>query len=77
MSYEEFRQFGSVRPFVPYRVHTADGQRYDVLYPHSVILTPLVAIIGVLDATGEHLTDMRTVPLERITSVEQLGTHVA
>lgn len=76
VTFEEMTRFTRARPFLPYRVHLADGRVYDLLYPHTVILTPHVACLGILDAAGEHIAEMPSVPLDDIIKVERLEPQV-
>jgi hypothetical protein len=73
MDPEQINAFTRRRPFVPFRVHVADGVSYDVLNPEFVSVGRTVLFVGVRrDPTSEVLDEPVIVALRHITRIEPL-----
>ena len=64
------------RPFKPFRIHLADGDVLDVLYPDMVIVGPTSAVLPTAwtkDEVGDPLADdWRTIILMHMTQFSDL-----
>jgi hypothetical protein len=47
---ESIRQFNHAVPFVPYEIHMASGERYDVPHPDFILISPRGSFVVVIDA---------------------------
>ena len=47
MTIQEIQRLRSAKPFEPFRVLTADGQRYDVRHPEYIAQTPSGRLITI------------------------------
>jgi len=47
---ESIRQFNHAVPFVPYEIHMASGERYDVPHPDFISISPRGSFVVVIDA---------------------------
>jgi hypothetical protein len=47
---ESIRQFNHAVPFVPYEIHMANGERYDVPHPDFILISPRGSFVVVIDA---------------------------
>lgn len=72
---EDIRQFTRAQPFIPYRLHIAGGQTYDIRHPDQVIVLRSRLVIGV---GGDNSIPERTehIALIHIVRVEELQSGV-
>ena len=68
---EDLYQFTRRRPFAPYRIHTTDGQVYEIRHPDQVIVLRSRVIIGVGAEDGvpdhsEHVALLHVVRIEEL-----------
>jgi hypothetical protein len=47
---EFIREFNRAVPFVPYEIHTASGERYEVPHPDFISIAPRGSFVVVIDA---------------------------
>jgi len=47
---ESIRQFNRAVPFLPYKIHMASGERYDVPRPDFISISPRGSFVVVIDA---------------------------
>jgi hypothetical protein len=47
---ESIRQFNRAVPFLPYEIHMASGERYDVPHPDFISISPRGSFVVVIDA---------------------------
>jgi hypothetical protein len=47
---ESIREFNHAVPFVPYEIHTASGERYEVPLPDFISIAPRGSFVVVIDA---------------------------
>jgi len=47
---ESIRQFNRAVPFLPYEIHMARGERYDVSHPDFISISPKGSFVVVIDA---------------------------
>ena len=50
MVIKSIREFNSAVPFVPYEIHMASGERYDVPHPDLISVSPRGSYMVVIDA---------------------------
>ena len=50
MAIEFIREFNRAVPFVPYEIHTASGERYEVPHPDFISIAPRGSFVVVIDA---------------------------
>ena len=50
MVIESIREFNHAVPFVPYEIHTASGERYEVPHPDFISISPKGSFVIVIDA---------------------------
>jgi hypothetical protein len=46
---ESIRQFNRAVPFVPYEIHTAGGEHYEVPHPDFILISPRGSFVVVID----------------------------
>ena len=49
MVIESIREFNRAVPFVPYEIHTASGERYEVPHPDFIMVSPKGSFVIVFD----------------------------
>ena len=49
MVIESIREFNRAVPFMPYEIHTASGERYEVPHPDFIVVSPKGSFIIVFD----------------------------
>lgn len=75
MRSEELTQLLRRKPFVPIRLHTTDGQSYDIRHPDLVMVFHSRATIGVApDPVTGVLAHAEYLSLLHIVRVEELAT---
>jgi hypothetical protein len=47
---ESIRQFNRAVPFLPYEIHIASGEHYDVPHPDFISISPRGSFVVVIDA---------------------------
>jgi hypothetical protein len=47
---EFIREFNRAVPFVPYEIHTASGERYEMPHPDFISIAPKGSFVVVIDA---------------------------
>jgi len=70
---QDLHEFTRRRPFSPYRIHTTDGQTYEIRHPDQVIVLRSRVVIGVGGANGvpdrvEHVALLHVVRIEEAPS---------
>jgi len=50
MVIESIREFNRAVPFVPYEIHMASGERYEVPHPDFIVVSPKGRYVIVVDA---------------------------
>lgn len=66
------------RPFVPLRIVTSTGERYDVFHPDLILVTRRFLEVGTPDSDNPSVADMVTrVALVHIVELRDLPTPVA
>ncbi len=50
MVIKSIREFNHAVPFVPYEIHTASGERYEVPHPDFITISPKGSFVIVVDA---------------------------
>ena len=50
MVIESIREFNRAVPFVPYEIHTAGGESYEVPHPDFISISPKGSFVIVIDA---------------------------
>jgi hypothetical protein len=53
MSADELRQARRRQPFQPFRLHTANGEHYDVPAPEWIMVLSRITALGVAGQSGE------------------------
>jgi len=72
---EELVQLLRRRPFIPLRLHTTDGQTYDIRHPDNVIVLRSRVDIGVMPDPGTGVVErVEYCSLLHIVRVEELHT---
>ena len=72
---DELLQMRRREPFQPFRVYVKDGEKYDVLNPCEVMVTPVVVILPVR-APGVHDPDdgyPAAVDLDKVERIELIA----
>ena len=46
MNPEEIRKLLRATPFIPFRVHTSDGNHFDIPHPEMAMLTRTALVVG-------------------------------
>jgi hypothetical protein len=46
---ESIREFNRAVPFVPYEIHTASGERYEVPHPDFIFVSPRGSFVDIID----------------------------
>jgi hypothetical protein len=78
MDPEQVNAFTRRRPFVPFRVHVADGVSYDVTNPEFVSVGRTVLFVGVRrDPASPFFDEPVIVALRHVTRIEPLVDPVA
>ena len=76
MSPQELYEILHRQPFLPFRIHLADGRSFDVPHPEFVLVTARTAVVGVYPTThrnGRAYPDYaETIALSHIMSMEPL-----
>jgi len=70
---DDFIELLRSRPFQPFRIHTTDGQTYDVRHPDKLIVLRSRLVLGVGGDNGiaehlEHLSLIHVVRIEELPS---------
>jgi len=47
---QSIREFNRKVPFVPYEIHTASGERYEVPHPDFISISPKGSFVVIIDA---------------------------
>jgi hypothetical protein len=68
---EDLREFTRKQPFEPFRIHTTDGQAYDIRHPDQIIVLKSRVIIGVGSENGipdraEHVALIHVVRVQEL-----------
>ena len=50
MVIESIREFNHTVPFVPYEIHTASGERYEVPHPDFISISPKGSYVIIIDS---------------------------
>jgi hypothetical protein len=62
------------RPFLPFRLHLADGGVFDVRHPEMLMMAPAYLVVGVPAASGPPLTErVITLALGHVAQLEPLA----
>lgn len=74
MSPEEIQKLRKAKPFVPFRLHTENGQSYDIHDPEFLFVSKAIVCIGLAaDSQGELPESGTWVTPANIKRVEMLG----
>jgi hypothetical protein len=57
MTAEDLIELLEERPFVPLRLHLADGRFHDIRHPEMAIVTPTLVAIGFSQSNGTRLVE--------------------
>lgn len=73
MRAEDLLELVRAKPFVPLRIHTTDGQRYEVRHPDQIIVLRSRLVLGVGGENGvaerlEHVALLHVVRIEELPS---------
>ena len=71
MRTQDLYEFTRSQPFRPFRIHTSDGQSYDIVHPDQAIPMKSRVVIGLPDDEGV-LDRTEHVSLFHITRIEPL-----
>ncbi len=76
MTAEDLIELLEERPFVPVRLHLADGRSHDIRHPEMAIVTPTLVAIGLSQTNGSRLVErvrlcsiahiVEAVPIEQV-----------
>lgn len=69
MTIEQLRDYHQARPFVPFRVHLADGRHLDVHHPEFLAQSPTGRTIAIAKPNDA----IETIDLLLVTSLEKLN----
>jgi hypothetical protein len=47
---QSIREFNRTVPFVTYEIHTASGERHEVLHPDFIFISPKGSFVVIIDA---------------------------
>src|SRR5437867_2410813 len=62
------------RPFVPFRLHIADGSSYDIRHPEMILVTRRTAFVGIPGEPGQVAERAVTVVIPHISRLEEIAT---
>jgi hypothetical protein len=72
MRADDFVQLLRSRPFQPFRIHSSDGQTYDIRHPDQLIVLRSRIVVGVGSGNGvaEHLEHLSLLHVVRVEEIE-------